>query len=309
MDIKQMMQKERTLLRFHRDRIQRNWRYRGSAFSVRAYPDVLSSLKTNGYAIMRGAIDKDRVHAIKREMDQLLNAGEHLNAISKDSVRTAGDLGGAATFLTREEVARGEDYYRQHTNYVSIAEPLLNCPSVPGLAFDEMLIDIATGYLGGVPAIGGLNLRKSFVNDLPEYDTLHFHCDGNSPRFVKFFFYLNDVDERGGPFCYTSGSHKEKFNGWDSKYRWLPSEVEAMYGKDRIRYLTAEVGDLLAADTTGFHRGTKAIAHDRSMLTLNFTLHPEYWNPVPQFKIGSDVYERFTPKQRAATDFLEVVAQ
>jgi hypothetical protein len=217
-----------------------------------------------------------------------------------------GDLAGTSAFLTAEEMARGEEYYRHHTNYISIAEPLVNCPSATGLAFDDMLIDIAAGYLGGFPAVGGLNLRKSFANDLPEYDTLHFHCDGNSPHFVKFFFYLNNVDERGGPFCYVRGSHREKFDGWDSKYRWLPGEIEAAYGKDRVVYLTADVGDVLIADTTGFHRGSKVLGDDRSMLTVNYVLHPEYWNPAPQFKIAADAYDRLTPKQRAAADFLEV---
>ena len=307
MDIKGTIQKDRTLLRFHRDRIKRNWRYRGSSFSVRAYPEAVAALKANGFAVLRNVVEKARVHKVKYEMEEHLRAGECLNPPSKDSVRTESDLTGATVFLTREEITSGEDYYRHHTNYISIADPLVSCPSVPGLAFDEMLIDIAAGYLGGVPAIGGLNLRKSFVNDLPEYDTLHFHCDGNSPHFVKFFFYLNDVDEQGGPFCYVKGSHKMKFAGWNSKYRWLPNEIESAYGKDRIMYLTADVGDMIIADTTGFHRGTKAHMQDRGMLTVNYVLHPEYWNPAPQFKLPADVYERFTPKQRAATDFLKVI--
>jgi ectoine hydroxylase-related dioxygenase (phytanoyl-CoA dioxygenase family) len=306
MGIKATIQRERTFLKFHRERIKRNWRYRGSGFSVRPYPEALSSLKSNGYAVLRNAFDKDRVHAVRREMEALLKACEHLNAASKDSVRTAGDLGGAAAFLTREDIARGEDYYRHQTNYISIAEPLVNCPSVPGLTFDDLLIDIATGYLGGVPAVGGLNLRKSFVNELPEYDTLHFHSDGNSPRFVKFFFYLNHVDAEGGPFCYVSGSHKEKFSDWNRKYRWLPSEIEDIYGQDRIVYLTAEVGDLIVADTTGFHRGTKVRSNDRSMLTVNYTVHPEYWNRQAGVEIAAERYERLSAKQKAAADFLRV---
>ena len=87
---------------------------------------------------------------------------------------------------------------------------------------------------------------------------------------------------------------------------WLPAEIESVYGEERVVYLTAEVGDVLVADTTGFHRGTKVLGHDRSMLTVNYVLHPEYWNPAPQFKLGADAYDRLTPKQRAAADFLEV---
>ena len=33
---------------------------------------------------------------------------------------------------------------------------------------------------------------------------------------MKFFLYLNDVDEDGGPFCIVKGSFKNKFEGWNN---------------------------------------------------------------------------------------------
>ena len=307
MSIMGTIQMDRTMLRFHRDRIKRNWRYRRSGFSTRPHPEVLAALKADGFAIIPKAIDPAALLGVREEMERLLDAGRCLNRVSKDSARAAGDLGGAAVFLDEEEMSRGQEYYRRHTNYVSVADPLVNCPSVVGAAFDELLIDIAAGYFGCIPGVGGLNLRKSFVNDLPEFDTLYFHSDGNSPRFLKFFFYLNDVDEDGGPFCYVRGSHREKFRGWRDKYRWTPAEIEAAYGAERILNLTGEVGDLIVADTTGFHRGTKVRRRDRSMLTVNYTVHREYWNTHPSCRIGSAAYAGLSDKQKAATDFAEVV--
>ena len=169
-----------------------------------------------------------------------------------------------------------------------------------------MLIDIAAGYLNCIPSIGGINLRKSFVNDLPEFDTLYFHSDENSPKFVKFFFYLNEVDEHGGPFCYVRGSNRKKFRGWRAKYRWSFDEIADKYGKERIVNLTGGVGDLIIADTTGFHRGTKVRSSDRSMLTVDYVVHPEYWNSHAEFEIAADSYARLSAKQKAAADFLRV---
>ena len=78
--------------------------------------------------------------------------------------------------------------------------------------------------------------------------------------------------------------------------------------------LTGKLGDLIVADTSGFHRGLKAISKDRSMLTLDYLVHEEFkyagtkrQEGAEKFVIGSADYESLTPKQKAGSDFLEVV--
>jgi hypothetical protein len=305
--LRQELSVQTDFLRFQLDRLKRGRKYRSLRRSIEPHDAVLRQLREDGFAVLRGRADKGPLLELRREMEAHLDSGRHLTGVSKDSARVAGDLGGAAVYLGEEELAQGQEYYRSHTNYASIADPLLNCPAAARFVFADLLIDIAAGYFGCVPGVGGLNLRKSFVNDLPEFDTLHFHSDGNSPRFVKFFYYLNDVDRDGGPFCYVRGSHREKFKGWRSKYRWTPDEIESIYGSDRVTYLTADVGDVIVADTTGFHRGTKVRARDRSMLTVNYTVHPEYWSVHPAYKLDSASYEGLSAKQKAVTDFAEIV--
>jgi len=292
--------------RFEHDRAQRQQRYPGLA-RAKASGEVLDDLNRNGFAIIRNAVDPEVLLRIKAEMESHLDAGTSLLEVSRDSARTPGDRAPARVFLTPEELSRGQGYVRQHTNYVAIAEPLLTCPSVAEVAFREELVDIASTYLECVPALAGLNLRKSFVNDLADFDTLYFHSDPNSPKFLKFFFYLNDVDENGGPFCYVRGSHHERFRGWRLKYRWTYDEIATAYGKDRILNLTANLGDMIVADTTGFHRGTKVKSRDRSMLTLDYLIHPEFGGTGAHFKVRRSDVERLPEQLRPAVDFLEVV--
>ena len=293
-------------LRFRLERRRRARRYKGSGLVVEPRSSVVEKLNEDGFAILRRAFDRGVLLRIKDELERHLDAGSCLTRISKDSARVGGDRGAPSAYLDESEVALGQSYFRQHTNYVSVENPLVNCPAAVAAAFDELLIDIAAGYLNCIPSIGGINLRKSFVNDLPEFDTLYFHSDENSPKFLKFFFYLNDVDEDGGPFCYVRGSHREKFRGWTGKYRWSFDEIAAKYGEGRIVYLTGEVGDLIVADTTGFHRGTKVRSGDRSMLTVDYVVHPEYWDMQAGFEIAAESYERLSAKQKAAADFLRV---
>ena len=294
-------------VRFQVERYKRRQKYKkvGLNFSLR--PEVVESLNADGFAVLRGVVEKDSLARLRQEFEQCLDSGRHLNPISRDSARAAGDREGPRSFLDKEEMARGQQYYRQHANFVSAADPLVNCPSAVGLSLGELLIDIAAGYLKCAPSLSSVNLRKSFVNDLSEFDTLYFHSDGNSPKFIKFFFYLNDVDEGGGPFCYVRGSNRKKFRGWTSKYRWSFEEIAAVYGEERVVNLTGQVGDLIMADTTGFHRGTKVRTQDRSMLTVNYAAHPEYWGTHPRFKIASKDLVQLSARQKAALDFLEII--
>lgn len=295
------------MARFHEEQDKRRRQYQGRDFRFQDHQEVVNALHRDGYVVVRGVGDREALAEVKRELEREIDAGTNLYA-SDDTLRTPGDLAGPPGFMSLEERLRGQDYLRRHTNFATVTDPLVTCPSIVKFAFDDRVIDVASAYLECLAGVGTLNLRKSYVNDLADFDTLYFHSDKNSPRFLKFFYYLNDVDEHGGPFCYVRGSHRKRFRGWLRKHRWTNDEIEAVYGKDQIVYLTANVGDLIVADTTGFHRGTKVRSRDRSMLTINYVLHPEDWGRV-RYKIAARDHERLAPKQKAAADFLDVVGE
>jgi hypothetical protein len=293
---------------FTRDLEKRRERYSEAAFPITDHADVVERLRTDGYAVVPRAMDLSKLQRVRDELERCLETGTRLQKVSNDTVRRKGNLDQpASVFLTREETARGQSYFRDKTNFAAVEEPFLACPGTIGVAFADLLFDIAARYLDCVPAIGGCNLRKSFVNDIAEFDTLHFHADPNSPKFLKYFFYLNDVDIDGGPFCYVRGSHRQRFRGWRSKYRWTHEEIAGIYGEDRIMYLTANRGDMVIADTNGFHRGTKVKSADRLMLTIDYVIHTEFDGAQAPFKIGFSDHAALSSKQQAAADLLAVV--
>ena len=292
-------------LAFRRDRRARVRQH--AALSIAAPDRTVATLEQDGFAVIREAVPKELVARLAAELDACFAEGRNLNRPSFDAVRSAGDLSESSSLVSDEDMQLGEPRLREITNYVSVDEPFLACPTSVELGFAPQLIDIASAYLRCPPAVGGVNLRRSYVNGLPEFDTLHFHSDPNSPRFLKFFFYLNDVDRAGGPFAYVPGTHRRKFKGWRRKYRWTPEEIEQVYGAEKAVYATADVGDLIIADTTGFHRGTKTSSRDRSMLTVNYVVHREFRGRQQGFKIARSSMAGFTDAQRAAADFLDVV--
>ena len=206
---------------------------------------IINEIQENGYCVCKNAIDRKLIEALRKDMDSTIRDRSKLKARS--------EYGSA------------------------VNNPLYTVPLCFDIGTLDFLDEIATSYLECKTAIGTTNLRKSYVTSLPERDTLLFHCDRNSIKFLKFFFYLNNVDIDGGPFTYVQGSHTEKFRKWDNKYRWTHKEINKQYGGKRIHYLTAEAGDLIVANTTGFHKGSVPRKTNRMMFTVNYVIHPEDW--------------------------------
>ena len=68
------------------------------------------------------------------------------------------------------------------------------------------------------------------------------------------------------------------------KYRWEDDYIEKKYGKSSIFSATSYIGDIIIADTTGFHKGKKLNKNFRTMLTLNYSTFAE--NGVGRVKIN-----------------------
>lgn len=249
---------------------QRQRKYGYSVYDSK-YKDIIDTLNEKGYAKVESFLDKTEIDNLKNATEKVFDSGNNLWRGQN----------------------KPQDELRDEHLFVAVEQPLLNVSETHDFAFREEFIDIAKGYLECFPALGSLNLRKTFVNDLNEAETQLFHVDPNSPKFLKMFIYLNDVNTiEDGPFCYVEGSHKVKFEGWQEKYRWKHDEIVDIYGKDKVKYLTAKKGDLLIADTNGWHRGTKCINSERTMLTLDYVVHPEFFES-PKFFYPSPIKEKY----------------
>lgn len=241
---------------------------------------VIQDLKHKGFHVIPDVFSKETLDAIRHEMSQKLEKGEDL----------------------WQGITLPEEYLKSVVPYVAIEQPLFNCPSIKEIVFHDLLEEIASVYLNCKPAVGTFNLRKTFVNTLPDQATQLYHCDKNSIKLLKFFVYLNDVGPFDGPLTIVEGSHRRKPDTWESKYRWTDKEIEELY-PGLVRNIEAKAGDLIIGATTGFHKGLKPIANERSMLTVNYTIHPENWKPIT-FKMRQADYLGLPEEKKPLTDFL-----
>ena len=239
--------------------------------TAKRHTDVVAALNTDGFCVLKGVADPIKLLQLKNEFE--------IQAAAKENLK------------------------EHNEHFTVVDQALVNCPTVKDFAFSDLVLEIASEYFNCLPALGTFNLRKSYANTSSPVKHQIFHSDPNSIKFIKFFFYLNNVDIDGGPFCIVKGSLYRKFSGWLNKYRWSEEEMKAIYGEDSIQYLTANVGDMIIANTTCFHRGVPPIKQDRTMLTLNYVVHPEDWKE-PTFQICKEDYDNMPDSIKPVADYL-----
>jgi hypothetical protein len=255
-------------------------------------------LKKQGIARIENCLPRDSLLKIKQLLDRNIDDGTNLNQqIDNNSVGNP---------ESSKKNLENSASFRERFAFLSVNQPQLHEEEILRVAISDLIIGISEAYLGAKPSLTGFNLRKSFVNKIPQSETQFYHSDSNSVRFLKFFIYLNDVDENGGPFVYVKGSHKKKFFGWLKKYRWEDCEIEKRYPND-IFLATGKFGDLIVADTTGFHKGLKPAINDRGMLTINVSLHPDFMDMKQSFRIKQIDFENIPKDKKTYVDFLRII--
>ena len=100
-----------------------------------------------------------------------------------------------------------------------------------------------------------------------------YHMDVDDYRFIKFFFYLTDVDENGGPHVVVKGTHKHKKFAHQLKLqRFSDQEMVTEYGADKVDVLCGLAGYGFIEDTLCFHKGYPPLNRDRLVLQVEFGL-------------------------------------
>jgi hypothetical protein len=90
-------------------------------------------------------------------------------------------------------------------------------------------------------------------------------------KFLKFFFYLTDVDTTNGPHCFIRHSHQRKPQPLLRDGRIGDEEMQQYYPPEDIVEITGPAGSISAVDTRGFHKGKPLQKGHRLVLQLEYT--------------------------------------
>jgi hypothetical protein len=152
------------------------------------------------------------------------------------------------------------------------------CPAIKKLQNDPKLLAIAARYLNGQPVHQGNMMWWSFSTETTYYEKSQaaqlFHYDIDDYRFLKFFFYLTDVDEQSGPHICVRGSHnKKKLSHIWLRKREPDEKIIDYYGSELLVKICGNTGFGFVEDPLCFHKGITPTHKDRLILQIEFALN------------------------------------
>jgi Phytanoyl-CoA dioxygenase (PhyH) len=151
-------------------------------------------------------------------------------------------------------------------------EHLLRCRELIALMQNQLLMDVATMYLGCAPTVSNVSVWWSFPADGTAQEAENYHRDVDDWRFVKFFLYLTDVDEETGPHRFVKGSHCS--TRFLVVRRLTDKEVVNVFGAKNCLKLVGQKGDAFLEDTFGLHKGEPPRNRRRLALQIEYSINP-----------------------------------
>ncbi|WP_448699645.1 phytanoyl-CoA dioxygenase family protein [Mucilaginibacter sp. AW1-3] len=168
---------------------------------------------------------------------------------------------------------------------------IVKLASIQNLIFDQTLLAFAQKYLGVKPILDLLAFWWSapFSGEVKSAAAQMYHFDMDRIKFMKFFFYLTDVDTNTGPHCYVKGSHTTLPASLARDGRFTDEEIEQAYGKQNMLEICGKRGTIIAVDTRGFHKGKELVTNSRLLFQIEFanSMFGQTYPPV-QIKYAND---------------------
>jgi hypothetical protein len=255
-----------------------------------------SELKANGYALVERAISK-------KTAGELLS----LSQTTKGSNRGMDSGKGYKTDIY---------FNRGNPNTVRFdVDPnaLFKNHIVQDLACDPTILKIAQDYLGTLPVLDFVAMWWHTKSPSPDKEAAqYFHFDMERLRWIKFFFYLTDVNEESGPHIFVPNSHLDNglpFSLRSKGYARLEdSQVDKVFPKASWKVFTGPIGSMIVEDTRGLHKGKHVENGDRLVFQLQFT-SSLFGKAIDNIEINqSDIGEKLKLAMKASPAIFQQVS-
>jgi hypothetical protein len=161
--------------------------------------------------------------------------------------------------------------------YLFDGDDAFDIPEVQGLIRDLSLLEVAQNYLRAKPIITGVSMwwSAAIKNAADASVGQKYHFDMERIKWLMFFIYLTDVDERRGPHCFIEGSHRAGAIPPELLSRGYArisdEETQRYYSRDRYKEFLGRRGTIIAEDSRGLHKGRHPSGGDRLMLALEMS--------------------------------------
>jgi hypothetical protein len=226
-----------------------------SSLTINDFNYKLNEMENNGYVIFDNKLDDDTISKLTQLALQTpsLYIDIETNDFSSESV------------IFNPEKPLSPRYQFENNK-------IINNDNVQKLVFDQSLLYFAQEYLGSKPILDLVAFWWSlpFGGKGKSAAAQLYHFDMDRIKFIKFFFYLTDVNPDTGPHCYVKGSHKVLPKILRRDGRFSDQEIRDCYGSDNLIEICGKKGTIMAVDTRGFHKGKELLINNRLLLQIEF---------------------------------------
>lgn len=219
---------------------------------------MVSKMKEDGFYVFETSLSEEKINAIYHYAKS--TPVSYMNAANDNQEYS-------------EEKVLFDENHPVSPRYQFTTEEIFKCPELQELIFDKSLLGFAQEYLGCKPILDLVAFWWSapFEGKGKNAAAQMYHFDLDRIKFMKFFFYITDVDTHTGPHCYVKGSHKTLPSAVNRDGRYEDEEMETIYGKENLLELCGKKGAIMAVDTRGFHKGKDLTEGKRLLFQIQFT--------------------------------------
>ena len=148
------------------------------------------------------------------------------------------------------------------------------------------VLDLVNSYLGLMARLNSVDVWDTVprIHDGPDLGSQRWHRDPEATRMLKVFLYLSDVDSASGPMNYVRQSRKGDRYGrlWPQEppvRGSVPPEgsVERTVPASAVEVCTFSSETLMFVDTSGLHRGGRALLNRRVLAVWTFVPPSSVW--------------------------------
>ena len=265
---------------------------------------------------------KDSINtSLSKSPLSLIGSGFDLTSLPSDLFKSSGayisskeKLSPHSFKFSSDQLSKGVESLMHQTNAISIKDPLIHFPELLSLALNTKLTQVLYEYFKSPFFLTFAKIRKHFPNNLPDFDTNHFHYDDNvspSTPFVKVFVPLQpSFSDADGKFsCIPRSMIRNESiineSGFFDSDKFLLSDF---FDSSEIVSPSIQLGDIFIASTTKvLHKGTKPIGKDRILISFNYCTVPEYGLASSPLKVHHGNLSSLTDSQIQYLKYLTFV--